>query len=145
MSKTNIIPAGYRFTFNSYEGDGDNLKTIVKQGVSENEAHLLAKIANLMVGSGIWLENQDDPSEKEKRKAYNLLWPVFEQHKDLFDSETLELFKEGVDSMADYICENIVDYPEDEYYMRVLESYHAEYTPVAIELTDVTLDFLKLN
>lgn len=145
MSKTNIIPAGYRFTFDSYEGDGNNLKTIVKQGVSENEAHLLAKIANLMLSSGIWLENQSDPTEKEKSKAYKMLWPIFEAHKDIFDNETLELFKEGVDSMADYICENIVDYAEDEYYMRVLKSYHVEYTPVAIELKDVTVEFSKLN
>lgn len=145
MAKPNIIPAGYRFTFKSYEGDGDNLKTIIKEGLSENEAHLLAKIANLMIGQGIELENQDEPTEKDKQKAYKKLWPVFKAHKDVFDIETFESFTDNVDLMADYINENIVDYAEDQYYMRVLESYHAEYTPVEIELTNMTLDFLKLN
>ena len=137
----NLIPAGYRFTFNSWENDGDNKRTIVMEGVSEKEAHLFANLAKLIKLRGTGLENAYDPDKKAKQKAYEKLFPLFEAHREVFDDDDFELFVGNVGQMVDYISEYMLGYSDEEYWLRVLESYKIEYIPQEIKIDDVTDKF----
>lgn len=137
MSKFNIIPAGYRFTFVSWENDGDNYKTIIKEGVEEKQAKLLVELAKADSG----LENAYEPDETELKTGYNVLWPIFEKHKDVFSSKQMESFKADVGAMTEYINEKILGYSSEGYWMRVLDSYKIEYIPEEIKIEDVTDKF----
>lgn len=142
MSKFNTILAGYRFTFVSWENDGDNKKTIVKEGVQEAEAKLLGKLASLIQLGGCGLENNYEPSEKEQKKAFKILLPIFEKHKDIFDESDMNLFRKDVGQMVDYINENMLGHGEDGYWMRALQSTKVEYIPEEINIEDVTSKFV---
>lgn len=144
MAKTKTIPAGYRFTFDSWENDGDSPRKVTLQGLSEEHAQFVAELAKLIQARKTGLENIYDPDEKAKKKAYKVLWPVFEKYSSLFDADDMDLFKEDIGQMVDYINENMLGYPsEDGVWLRVLETFEAEYFPGDVVSENVTARFMK--
>lgn len=142
MSKFTVIPVGYRFTFTSWENDGDNYNTIIKEGVNEDNAQLLGELAyNLSMGN-TGLENVYEPSKKEKETGYAVLWPIFEKHKALFDSKTFEQFEKDGANMVAYIDSHILGSSSEGYLMRGLGDYKIEYIPEKIVIEDVTDKFI---
>lgn len=142
MSQINKIPAGYRFSFKSWENDRDSENTLIVEGISEKEAYLLSDLAKIIQAKETGLENKYNPSEKDKENAYNVLWPIFERHENLFDHEDMEYFCGDVGLMVDYINENILGHASSRNcWMRVLESYKIELIPEEIQIKDVTDTF----
>lgn len=129
------IPAGYRFTFDSSDNDG-KYRTFIKEGVSLKETQLLAKLARLIGYCGTGLE--DPPDEETKAAAHATLFPIFEEHQELFDD--FSLFT-SVEPMIDYLSENMLGHASWGCGIRVLENYKIEYFPQEIQIEDVTDDF----
>lgn len=141
MSKFTIIPAGYRFTFTSWENDGDNYNTIIKQGVDEANAQLLGELAYNISRGKTGLENIYEPSDDEKEAGYAVLWSIFKKHEALFDKKKFEEFKKDGLNMVMYIDSNILGSSSEGYLMRGLGDYKIEYLPEKITIEDVTDKF----
>lgn len=142
--KSNIIPEGYRITCVSWENDGDNYKTVVKEGVSKRETELIGEVVSLIISHSTGLENNYDPSDKEREKGFKILLPVFEKFPDVLGQKYIEEIRDDGGVMLDYICENLTGYPgEDGYAMRVISSIKIEHIPQDIVIEDVTAQFFN--
>jgi hypothetical protein len=140
-AKCTIIPAGYRFIFDSWENDGDYKRTVVTEGVSEPEARLLAEIAKTLVSGGTGLENNYEPDDKEVKKGLKVLMAIFERFQTVFSEEDFDAFRIDGSLMADYIADKILGYSAEGYYFRVLDAYKIEHVPFDILIKDVTDQF----
>lgn len=136
-----IIPAGYRFTFDSWENDGDHKHTIIIEGISEPEARLIAEIAKTLLAGGTGLENNYEPEDKEINKGLKVLMDIFDRHQKVFDEEDFDAYRMDHGHIADYIHEKILGYSAEGYYFRVLDDYKIEHVPVEILIKDVTNQF----
>lgn len=87
MSDTTKIPAGYRITCVSYEGDCSNYKTIINEGLSKEETDFIALLGRILKMNGTGLENIYDPSDRDLEKAFNVLLPIFEMNSNLFNKQ----------------------------------------------------------
>lgn len=140
-AKCTIIPAGYRFIFDSWENDGDSARTVITEGVNEPEARFLAELAKALVSGSSGLENNYEPDEKEIRKGHKVLLAIFERHQNVFSEEDIDAYRQDGGRMADYIAEKILGYSTEGYYLRVLDSFKIEHVPVEILIKDVTDQF----
>ena len=139
----NKIPAGYRFTVKSYEGDGDNFKTVVVEGLSEPKAKLLGELVTLLCHCRSGLEGACEPTQKEREKAHSVLLPIFEKYADLFEPEQLQSFRDDVGCMQDFICDNLLGYPaEERYALRIIKDVWVDCIPYDVLIEDVTTKFV---
>lgn len=140
----NKIPAGYRFTFNSKDVRGENNYALIKEGISEQQAHLLADISKYIVGGGNYLELPDSAPEWRINSEHKKFYAIIDKHKSVFTNEQLNNMKEDVGYIMDYISENIVGYADsNEFTMRVLTHFKVEFIPEDIMIEDVTYHFTK--
>jgi len=140
MSK---ILAGYRFIFNSSDIKNENDKTIIKEGLTEEEANLFAEISEYIQG-GTYLELRSSTPEWRIKKEHERLYDILQKHSNLFSTEKMKSFKDDVGLIIDYISENMLGYSYDENFdMRTLNSYSIEYVPQEIIIEDVTHSFIK--
>ena len=140
----NKIPAGYRFTFSSTDVRNEHRYSIIKQGVSEKQAHLLADIIKHIVGGGSYLEMRDSVSEWRIKAEHTKIYNIMEKHKEVFTEEQLCEMKEDIYNIIGYISENIVGSADsNEFTMRVLKSFKVEFIPEDIMIEDVTYQFTK--
>lgn len=126
------IPAGYRFTFDSWENDADNNKTKILEGVSLEDAQFLSELCKILQAQGTGLENEYEPDDKTYKKAFKILKPLFKKYKKP---------QNDIYEMCDYIAENILDYSAEEYGLRVLDGVKVQYIPQDILIEDVTAKF----
>ena len=143
MLPTTKIPSGYRFTFVSVESNGHHRRTVIREGLSEVEANLFAELANVIKAKATGLENRVNPTEEQQKKAFQVLWPIFEKYDQIFDYEDLDMFMGDLGLMVDYINDYILDYPSGNCWLRQLEDYEVQYTPENINLENVTSKFKK--
>ena len=142
MLSTNVIPSGFRFTFVSVEGDEGNdvnKKILIQEGLSALEANLFSNLANALKSKSTGLENQSNPTEDQLEKAFQVLWPIFEKHDQIFDYEDLDMFMGDIGLMVDYINDYILGYPSGNCWLRQLEDFEVEYIPENINLKDINL------
>lgn len=136
----NKIPAGYRFSFLSYDLRHNNEKIIIKEGLNENEANLFSQLAEYIQG-GLGIELDDTPAWRETSVHNNLL-KIMESYPTIFNEDEMNNFKSDLGIIRDFISENILGYePTDYIKMRFLESYKIEDIPQDIPLKDVTYNF----
>lgn len=143
MSKTSKIKAGYRIASVSWENDGDHYRTIIKEGIKEEEAKLIGKIGKLMKSRKSGLENNYEASEEDLEKGHKFYLPTFEKYKDLFSNHDMILYRQDCYAIIDYITENITGYSSEGYALRVLESMKIEYFPEDVVIEDVTTKLFK--
>jgi hypothetical protein len=145
MKKTKTIPAGYLFTFVTMYDDGYFPRTITMEGLSEEKANFIAEIANIIEANQTGLENKPYPHTEIFEQAYNVLWPVFEKHSNLFNAQEMQNFKSDIQEMIKYINKNILDHfgpGENGIFMCAFSDYYKiEYVPEQIILHDVTSKF----
>ena len=139
----NKIKAGYRVTSISWENDGDNYRTIIKEGLKEEEVKLIGAIGKLMKSKKSGLENNYEASDKELSKGHKCYLPIFEKYVSLFSEHDMNLYREDCYGIMDYIVENITGPSSEGYALRVLESMKIEYFPEDILVQDVTKLFFK--
>jgi hypothetical protein len=140
-NKKTIIPAGYRVSTKTWENDGDNYKTLVKEGLSKRQVEFLAKIVKL--SKSIGLENEYEPDEEVYIEAYARLLPIFEEFPDVFSEAKLLAYREEGGCMIDYLIDNLYSRSDNDYALRVIESFKVEYIANPIEMEDVTEEFTK--
>lgn len=139
----NKILAGYRLTFNSCDIRKENPNTIIKEGLSEDEASLLVEISESIHYEN-YLELRSSVPEWRIKKAHEKLYNIFEKRSMLFTLEQMNAFKKDVGVIIDYINENILGYSYEEGFdMRTLKSYKVEDIPQDIIINDVTNIFKK--
>lgn len=139
----NKIKAGYRVTSISWENDGDNYRTVIKEGLKEEEVKLIGAIGKLMKSKKSGLENNYEASDKELSKGHKFYLPIFEKYVSLFSEHDMNLYRQDCYAIMDYIVENITGYSSEGYALRVLESMKIEYFPEDILVQDVTKLFVK--
>lgn len=143
MSKFNVIKAGYRVTIESWENDGDNNNTMVKDGMSFNEVKFLKKMTDL-VDRNSDFSNLYDPRESEVTAFAEAIRKVLEENIHLTDDPIWkEVLSEGNDSILEYYTESMYDYGLTcgEFYTRVRDGFKVEYFPEDIQIQDVTDQF----
>jgi len=139
IMKTTTIPAGYRFTAESWENDGDNNKTIVTEGLTFAEAKLLTELAVYIKSREHNLSNNCNPTEVELDRAHSKLSEICTKHSDAINLVNLQGFQNDIGHCIDYIQDYLVGVPSyEDYYLRVLESFKVEEIPTTIILNDVT-------
>lgn len=143
MAKTGKIKAGYRITSVSWENDADNYRTVVKEGVKEDEAKLIGELGKLMKTRKSGLENCYEPNDKDLKKGHEFYLPTFEKYAQLFSKHDIGLFREDAYGIMEYIVDNITGYSNEGYALRVLESMKIEYFPEDVVIEDVTKKFMK--
>lgn len=139
-----IIPAGYRLTVHSWENDGDSPSMLIKEGIQEDEICLHVELLNLMKKRGSGLENNYEPTEKDFHKAHSILLPLMEKYAALFDEKKMALFRKDVGSIQNYIAENLTGYPNEEYGLRVVDSFSVEYLPEQVIMENALSKVLNL-
>lgn len=143
MAKTGKIKAGYRITSISWENDGDNYRTVVKEGVKEDEAKLIGELGKLMKTRKSGLENCYEPSDEELERGHKFYLPTFEKHSHLFSKHDNNLYQQDAYAIMSYIIDNITGFSNEGYALRVLESMKIEYFPEDVVIEDVTKKFMK--
>lgn len=143
MAKTSKIKAGYRITSVSWENDGDHYRTVVIEGVKEEEAKLIGSLGKLMQSRKSGLENNYEPSDEEYEKGHQCYLPTFEKYEHLFSKHDMNLYRQDCYAIMDYIGEKITGYSTEGYALRVLESMKVEYFPEDVVIEDVTKKFFK--
>lgn len=127
------IKAGYRLEVQSWENDADNYKTEVVDGLDKETCQFYIDVIKLTGRSGKF-GNMYDPSEQEIAALTTALVKVFEKHGKLVDSGDA-VHDEGLEIIGD-----LLGYSEG-YHTRVMESFKVSYTPVEVQLQDVTNQF----
>lgn len=138
MSKKSKIKAGYRITSVSWENDGDNYRTVIKEGLKEEETKLIGEIGKLMKSRKSGLENSYEPDDKELNKGHAFYLPVFEKYEHLFSKHDMSIYRADAYGIMSYIVDNITGYSAEGYALRVLESMKIEYFPEDVVIEDVT-------
>ncbi len=133
MSVT-TIPEGFRVTVVSYEGDADNYKTVVLEGLSDAEVRGVVTLCKLHYSRNDHRRkgwgNIYDPSFDEIEKYGEVLnglddnYPVPKGYGD-FNELAFKLCLQG-----------------DDFFTRAFESIKIEYVPTEIKLEDVTGSFI---
>lgn len=138
MTQLNIIPAGYRFTFTSYENDDENRKTVITDGCSEAKARLLAEIVDVLscLESDDVLFNGTSP-----HRTVRQLTEILERHPDAMSDELIKSLNSDQCRLVGYAKDNIFGDAANEYGHRVIISSKCEYIPHDIEIEDVTAKF----
>lgn len=128
----NTIPPGYKMTFVSYEGDADNQKTIVKEGLQEKEAMLLKELADALEVNYI-----PCPIEPlEYKKLHKVFYNIVKNYEEEVGQDQLNLMMGDFGIIQDYIHDNILGYPANDYTARVLNYFTIDYVPHKIVLED---------
>lgn len=143
MAKNSKIKAGYRITSVSWENDADNYRTIVKEGIKEEEAHLIGDLGKLMKTRKSGLENCYDPSDEDLEIGHKFYLPTFEKYAGLFSKHDMNIFRTDAYGIMEYIVDNITGSSNEDYALRVLESMKIEYFPEEVVIEDVTKKFVK--
>lgn len=143
MSKTSKIKAGYRVTSVSWENDADNYRTIIKEGLKEEEAKLLGEVGTLMKTRKSGLENNYKPDKDDLDKGHKFYLPVFEKYSHLFGEHDMSLYRQDCYGIMEYIVDNITGYSTENYALRVLESMKFEYFPEDVVIENVTEKFFQ--
>lgn len=142
--KITIIPAGYRITVESWENDGDNCRTEIIEGLSEQDAKFTVDFALLFAsknGKDEGIGNLCDPSADEEKRVVEAINKVVTKHSPL--SEDLSFFTSldcDVYSMMEYGYN--LGLSGGDFFTRVLDSIKVEYIPEPIEIQDVTTKFV---
>lgn len=147
MSKT-IIPAGYRVTVVTWENDADNYRTKVLEGLSESKARYLAEMADMFTRKnchrGLNIANLFEPSERDMDRVFEAFRVFAEKHpNEFFYDDDFDI--ENDEHLGDVIGDHLhkIGLCGGEFYTRVTDSIKVEYIATAIELQDVTKDFVK--
>lgn len=136
-----IIPAGYRLTVTSWENDGDNYNTKIKEGLTLEQCRYYVDLCKLLKSqSRGGCGNMFEPSEGERKKLAVALQKLAKKH----GKEATEL--DNLDD-RDLVCDQMLDVLYDlglscgEFYTRVCDTYKVEHIAQPIELEDVTAQF----
>ena len=144
MPTKNKIPAGYRITSLSYEGDDDNHKTVVVEGLSERKALLLGELAKVLLNRGTGLENNLWADEKALEAAHKVLLPIMERYADILPPKRLEEYRRDIGAIQNFIADHLVGYPaKHDYPLRVLKNIKVELVPYDVPLENVTEKFIR--
>lgn len=132
-----IINAGYRMTVVSWEGDADNYNTIIQDGMSKEDVSFyvdLLKLIDRKNNGKNDFGNMYEPSDEEFDRFGKALVPIFKKHGREYDEE--DPHYTGGDFISDFTGYS------DHYFTRVVDKITVEYVPIAIELKDVTKEFV---
>jgi hypothetical protein len=153
MTKFTTIKAGYRLTVTTWENDGDNYNTEIKEGLEKAEVYFLTDILKLFDRSS-WngpsdFGNMYEPSDDEIYRLAVAIRSVAVKHEEWVKANAewlLDEIPEDEDGRPEYM-DGAYDFLYDlgigsgEFYTRVCESFKVEYTPNDIQLQDVTAEF----
>lgn len=127
------IKAGYRLEVVSWENDADNYKTEAIDGLDKETCQFYIDLVKLTGRNGEF-GNMYEPSDAEFAKFTKVLVKVFKAHGKPVDDE------DAVHDEAIAIIGDMLGYSEH-YHTRVMDNYKVSYTPVDVELQDVTNQF----
>jgi hypothetical protein len=137
MSKTTIIPAGYRITVISWENDADNYNTKVLEGLDKNTAQFYLELCNLMMqdnpSSAVWnkrISNLYEPNEEEINRVYEVTVPILRKYDKIENEEYAN------DHAIEYLYE--LGLSGGEFFTRVCSDVKVEFIANDIYLEDVT-------
>lgn len=134
------IKAGYKIEVTSWENDGDNYKTISKEGLTREQTQLYYDICNLMSGE---FGNMYDPDESETDALNAAVSVILLKHRNvssaLYQNTDFTDLEECNEIFSDIHYEL---FGSGEFKTRNLESMSVTYIPQDIELKDVTHEFM---
>ena len=120
-----VIPKGYRLTIDSWENDGDLSKTVIIDGLSENEINYYVEICKALKGK---LGNLYDPSEEELDELDTFAVSLGLKYGEMDSCDLNEqLYVMGLSS--------------EEFHTRMCDGFKVEYLPEKVVLQDVTDKF----
>ena len=144
MSKTNIIPAGYRVTIVSWENDADNYSTVVLDGLEREYVNFLVKFANLFKSGKFG--NMYEPHDSEISNLAKACVPLIKDSYLAIQARYSPDWSVDFDDkseVTDVISEEMgTIHGCSEFYSRVTESVTVEYIPEEIRILDVTAEFV---
>lgn len=136
--KHNRIPAGYKIIITTWENDGDNYNTAHMSGLSWYQVRLLVKLAELFYSHNQQGErgygNLYDPTDAECEAVERAIQTTF----DKYNTHTIAW---SVDQCRDMLADLHLK-GCSEFYTRVLSDIVVEHYPVALDVEDVTDQFV---
>lgn len=155
---TTTIPAGYRITVSSWENDADHCNTIIKEGLTEDQARFYCTMWSHMGSSSNGgranqqFGNMYEPSDVEVEEFVEFFRTLFLNGGDVakeilcdgHDVEWDDLMDEGNDNFPSILGKIIGDFTgSGDFFTRVVDTIKVEFVPVTITLTDVSDQFPK--
>lgn len=140
MTKTTIIPAGYRLTVTSWENDADNYNTEVKEGLSLEKCRIYVDLCKLMHPDSEHA-NLYEPDEDELQALGAAYMEIALRHPD--KAHEIEHLTDAdlVQDVLQDICYDL-GLGGGDFHTRVCSEWKVEYIPEPIVLTDVTEEFM---
>lgn len=135
------IKAGYRLSVTSWENDGDNNRTITKDGLQESEVKYIIKLLSLIKNSDDSFGNMYDPDDSELDE---LSQGILDLGDDVVTKLTEEFSSKDPAELPYQYAEEIGEYTgycEENRFTRVVESIIVEYVPQEITIEDVSAQF----
>ena len=142
-----VIPAGYRLSVTTRENDGDNYRTVVKEGLSKSDVDFLTDLCKAFQQDTDYanrISNIYLPSSKAMLRVYSVVAPIMLKHAQTeyrpVDPENLSL---------DEICLIFNECDElyelgifgEEWFTRVVQNFKVEYVDVPVMIKNVTSAF----
>ena len=131
--KNTIIPAGYRLSVTSWENDGDNYRTEIISGLSDEQVRLRIALLKLFERKGAFGNEYSMDTEKNDAlpEAYE---KIISDHTNKTDDLTLEDIDDIVNQMGVANCSDFAT--------RLCESFTVEYLEKPVIFKDVTANFI---
>lgn len=130
-----VIKKGYRITVVSWENDGDNYRTITKDGYDECETKLIVDLMKLLESR--CFGNMYEPNTDKLYRFEGALRVVFDKH-------GVDYTEGGEFSVTDYAMDAYIGEFTgygSEFFTRVVQSISVEYIPQDIVIENVSDKF----
>lgn len=141
MSKTVLIPAGYRVEVTSWENDGDNYNTKSISGIkSESAVQFVVDICKLH-------KSEDDPLNP----GFGNLYEPEDDEIEQFKEAVKDLIENHVGDFPDEYCRDFEGLREGliwdlgligDFYTRVAQKICVQFFPEDVEVDDLTAKFV---
>lgn len=129
------IKAGYRITVVSWENDGDNYATIIRDGLTRAEAQLAVDLLGLLGRKGRFGNMCDSLPQHEEDRFMAAVEPLMQKNSDAAPADwDIEVVRDLLNTYTG--C-------SEYYFTRSVESIVVEEVPHDIYLTDVTSEFIN--
>jgi hypothetical protein len=138
--KQTKIKAGYRATIKSWENDGDNSKTVILEGLSEERIKFIVELGHLFKTSNHG--NQYDPSDGQIAHMVNAIRKVMSQHVSALDKEE-KRYATWPDDVFFYLVRELIGDSSEGFFLRAFDSMKIEFLPEEVVFNDVTTKFIK--
>lgn len=140
------IKKGYRVEIQSWENDGDCYNTKVIETESKKFVKLIVDVCKVLKSrsnNNRCVGNMYDPNESELSKIKNIVKPILIQNSEAvydFYGNDCNIEENALDVFSELHYELCGG--SENFYTRVVSKFSVSYSPVDIEIADVTAEFI---